>query len=378
MLVALVLFGVSYLIWDQPIPHPRSVSSLADPPVEQGEVWGPEQDEIAQQILEQTKGIVDQNQGPDKVAHRDAHPKAHGCVKANWSVVESQLEQKLGVFSPGAEPIKAWIRFSNGDPKGFTAPDSTPDIRGFAVKLMTANGPHQDFIAMNSPRFFSRDAEDYFRLFHALMSGKMATLFYFGKNFTNLRIVSKAKAKIDNVLTTSFFTPVPSKLGPHFMRMKFTPCAANFEGQPAVDQNNPNFLRESLVATLRDREACFEVFVQPNNEPKKELYIENPTLEWDEHSSPFIKVARLDILRQEDFDTPERNAFCENLNFNPWHTHPDLRPMGQINRVRRLVYDEISRYRHNKNNRPEIEPNDHDACVGPTAPLCQPFDGEKK
>ena len=49
-------------------------------------------------------------------ALRDAHPKAHGCVRAEFQVQE-KLPQNLaqGIFIPG-KTYKAWIRFSNASP----------------------------------------------------------------------------------------------------------------------------------------------------------------------------------------------------------------------------------------------------------------------
>ena len=71
---------------------------------------------------------------------------------------------------------------------------------------------------------------------------------------------------------------------------------------------------------------------------------------WREKDSPFVKVARVTIPRQA-FDTPEQNAFCEALSFTPWHALPEHR-RGRMNRLRKAVYREISRYRHAKNGRP--------------------------
>ena len=57
---------------------------------------------------------------------------------------------------------------------------------------------------------------------------------------------------------------------------------------------------------------------------------------------------RIAIPAQE-FDTPARNTFCENLSFNPWHAVEDHRPLGGLNRIRKAVYEEIAVYRHAMN-----------------------------
>jgi hypothetical protein len=83
--------------------------------------------------------------------------------------------------------------------------------------------------------------------------------------------------------------------------------------------------------------------------------IEDPTIIWDETAAPFVPVASITIPPQK-FDTPEQEAFCENLSFTPWHCIDAHRPLGGLNRVRRVVYEHISRLRHELNNAPRSEP----------------------
>jgi prostaglandin-endoperoxide synthase 2 len=83
--------------------------------------------------------------------------------------------------------------------------------------------------------------------------------------------------------------------------------------------------------------------------------VEDPTIEWREQDAPFVPVARLTIPRQ-GFDTPERRAFGTNLSFTPWHGLDAHRPLGGINRVRRVVYETISRVRHEINGTVSVEP----------------------
>src|SRR4051795_6975830 len=61
-------------------------------------------------------------------ARRDAHAKAHGCVKADFSVKANiPVELRRGVFA-ATRSFSAWIRFSNGD--GKLQDDHTRDGRG--------------------------------------------------------------------------------------------------------------------------------------------------------------------------------------------------------------------------------------------------------
>src|SRR5216684_729818 len=69
---------------------------------------------------------------------RDAHPKMHACVRGFFSV-ERNLEEELGVgVFKQSRTFPAWVRFSNQN--GTVSPDSKPDIRGVAIKLMGVEG----------------------------------------------------------------------------------------------------------------------------------------------------------------------------------------------------------------------------------------------
>jgi hypothetical protein len=71
-------------------------------------------------------------------------------------------------------------------------------------------------------------------------------------------------------------------------------------------------------------------------------------VEWSEKDSPFTKVATLTVIKG-DYNTPEWNERCENLEFNPWHALADHRPAGVMNRVRKALYQQMSGFRRGKN-----------------------------
>jgi hypothetical protein len=50
------------------------------------------------------------------------------------------------------------------------------------------------------------------------------------------------------------------------------------------------------------------------------------------------------------------DALGENLSFTPWHALPEHRPLGGINRARKVIYDLISTFRHRENDQPRREP----------------------
>ncbi len=120
---------------------------------------------------------------------------------------------------------------------------------------------------------------------------------------------------------------------------------------PSVD--SPDKLRLALVAALKDSEARFDLLAQVQTDAVA-TPIEDPTVEW---GSPWQKVATIHIPAQV-FDTPEQRTFGENLSFTPWHSLPEHRPLGGINRARKEIYRAISKQRHELNGVPRREPTE--------------------
>lgn len=280
---------------------------------------------------------------------RDAHPYAHGCVHGSFDI-KPDLARNLaiGVFAkPQSYPI--WIRFSNGTTKN--SPDKTGGIRGIGIKLMGVPGQKiqndesltQDFLLITNPVLPVGDPGEYLALFKAALAGKPLG-YFFGSMPWNwklraLGIVADIRAReIPSMLAIRYWSSVPFKLGDKAVKYSVTPC----EHLQIKKPENPSdhYLREAMVEHLDTSDACFDFQIQIQKDPRA-MPVEDPAIEWDENDSPFQKVATIRIPAQK-FDSPAQNEFCENLTFNPWHSLPDHRPLGGINRVRKVVYDTIN------------------------------------
>jgi hypothetical protein len=298
-------------------------------------------------------------------AHRDAHAKAHGCVRALFRVNEKlPPELRQGIFQDG-RVYRSWIRYSNGN--GRAGKDSKPDGRGMAIKLVGVPGPKlaedekatQDFLLINSPVFFVRNAADYVELSKANAAGKPFS-FFLGWNPFHWRLHELGAAlgllffkKTLNPLDIRYWSLTSYLLGDAGpVKYSARPCATAPAEKP--DKKNPDFLRDAMAARLKNGGACFEFLVQLRTDPSHEP-VEDPTILWNEKKSPFQEVATIDIPAQR-FDGAEQKKFCENMSMNPWHAVPEQRPLGGINRVRKVVYETISKLRHDLNGAPRSEP----------------------
>jgi hypothetical protein len=305
---------------------------------------------------------------------RDAHTKAHGCVKAAFTVSPQVPERaKIGVFkNPATYPT--WIRFSNA----FTSvqADTEADVRGMAIKLMGVAGEKlleseklertQDFLLINTSVFFSPDTSAYLAFTTSYVKHESALGYLlWPTRWRQAAILYRAsRANMTNPLTSRFWSTVPFKLGPAAVKYSAKPCAGIVQtGKPG---SSPNFLREAMTAYLRKSGACFDFMVQFQTDPVK-MPVEDPSVEWDEKVSPFITVATLDIPQQA-FDSAPQMEYCEGLSFTPWHSLPQHQPIGGVNRIRKTVYERISTLRHAANGVPRREPSGFDAFTNTQPP----------
>ena len=298
------------------------------------------------------------------IALRDAHPKAHGCIRAEFKVNET-LPPLLaqGVFIPG-KTYQAWIRFSNGSSNAKQA-DIKKDARGMAIKLLEVSGKNlsdensstQDFIMINHPVFFANDPARYLSFMQDINSDKFLKKLHipFALGAKGTWIALNSRNKISNPLQTRYWSMVPYQLGlgDHRQAVKYSARACSTIVSPIPARPNRDFLREALRTSLQESDACMEFLVQPRTSTS--MSVEDSMTEWKEDQAPFYKVATIHIPKQV-FDTPEQNKFCENLSFTPWHALVEHKPLGGINRMRKIIYEQISRVRHEMNSTERLEP----------------------
>ncbi|WP_339411166.1 catalase family protein [Pseudomonas sp. EA_35y_Pfl2_R5] len=334
-------------------------------PVSTQEQVPAEEASLTRGIIEDAIRVVEQHRDNTRVL-RDAHAKAHGCMRAEVTVsadIDSSLQR--GVLSEPGKTWQAWMRLSNGN--AYPQFDRARDARGMAIKLLDVPGEkltqspqhanEQDFVMFNHPAFFVRDVAEYKSNFAAQADGKKAMAFFPSWNpstweIRHLIIALKTLSPApETPVATTYNSIAPFKLGEHNIKYRVIPQpeACPEYQLPEQNQDLPNFLRNALYQQLSlDRvPACFALQVQRQN---AEYYmpIEDPSVEWSEAISPFETVATIKVPAQ-DFDSREQNLFCDNLSFNPWHALPEHRPIGGINRLRKAVYEAVSIYRLERN-----------------------------
>ena len=218
---------------------------------------------------------------------------------------------------------------------------------------------------INHPVFFLNDPQRYLSFIeksssHSLLS-KLSIPLTLGLKGTRLA-KELGKGRISSPLQARYWSEVPYQLGtgPDRQAIKFSvkPNSTNIDSIP--NNPGPNYLRDALRLALHKSDATFKFLVQPRT--SESLSVEDSMTEWKEEQAPFHEVATVYIPCQ-DFDRPDQDEFAENISFNPWHALPEHRPLGIVNRIRKVVYEHTSRVRHSMNSVERKEPAPGESCM---------------
>lgn len=326
-----------------------------------------EAQEIAEQV-DLTHKLLEQRYGAasgDTMARRAVHPKAHGCVKADFTVNADIPEAyRVGLFATPGKTYKAWVRFSNAT--AIIRPDindKKADSRGMAIKVLGVEGDTlmsepggrtQDFLLINQPMFAFPNVHEYLEFTRIQFANKEDVRAFFApQNMTPARakiagiVQTIAATQIANPLETAYFSASPFLFGPDRV-VKFAARPRNAPPVTAPPQSPAtDYLREAMKQSLSIAGGQGVVFdfqaqLRPDGlKPDDPDYpIESANDEWKPKANgaaAFQNVATI-AIRQQDFDTPLQNTECEHLVFTPWHGLKAHQPIGGINRLRREVY----------------------------------------
>lgn len=295
---------------------------------------------------------------------RGGNTKTHGMVRGEF-IVHDGLPNELrhGIYR---EPrtYRAWVRFSG------PGPYVTPDIvdvgfMSISVKLMGVPGPKlmdeekqtQDMFGVSTPTFVTPDTRANAQL--QLESLKNAQIFYF-LNLHRPHVLDLVMQGLwiktqSSPFEAPYFSCVPYLLGEgQAMQYSFWPKSGKRTRIPRLPLRPPDdYLRQAMVAALVEGDVELDVRLQLQTDPHR-MPIENNAVLWPERLSPRVSVATLRLPRQK-FDSPAQIAFARRLSYNPWHSIPEHRPLGNQSRARRRMYLELSSLRHTMNDVPHYE-----------------------
>jgi hypothetical protein len=322
------------------------------------------EDECVQAIIRDMTAYMNDHYKPGTY-ERGGNTKTHGVVRAEF-VVRDDLPANFrkGVF---AEPrsFPAWVRF------GGPGPALPPDIEdvgvlSIGIKLIGVPGPKllddekftQDFTGITTPIFTTPDVRENVKV--QALSRKGLPIFYFINPFDSHLLdgffQSLWARTQTSPLETQYWGCVPYLLGTgQAMQYTVRPKSSRRTQVPRLPlRPSDNYLRESMAATLSREDVEMDFLIQLQTDAHR-MPIENASVRWPEKLSPYVPAALLRIPKQK-FDSPAQLAFAHHLSYNPWHAVPEHRPLGNQNRARYRIYQELSRLRQSMNNTAHREP----------------------
>jgi hypothetical protein len=158
-----------------------------------------------------------------------------------------------------------------------------------------------------------------------------------------LKMTSKPRHPLERV----YSSVAPFRLGPHVVRWALRRVAG--PSLVAVPES-PDRLRRSLAEQIsRDGALHLELCVEMRS---RDAPIEDGDVDW---AGTLERIADLEIPA-EGFGSEESEHLVETMSFNPWNALEAHRPLGNLNRARKLVYRAIYLHRTRANGKEPFEP----------------------
>lgn len=302
-----------------------------------------------QELIQEMKTFL-QATYPEGTVLRNFHPKMHGLLKGTLQVLpDIPPELRQGLFKE-PKSYDAWVRLSNAPPK--VQSDKPASGRGLAIKVLEVEGemleadpigvPSQNFLLTTSPILSAWNIRLYKKAIRAVLFGFWAQL-WFALNpwhWRSIFLTLTHSAKHDNLLSQTYFSGGAFRFGPErYVKFVLHPQDASL-GYTLDKPKSDSFLKEQLIHDLNKNTHSFTLCVQVH-ENESEHPLENTSKVWKAATIPLATLT----LPLQNFDTPERIALGEKMEFSPWIGLKDHAPVGGINRARRRVYKELAAFR---------------------------------
>jgi catalase len=316
-------------------------------PLHAEEVIDPSEAIVVAEFVEFLKAASLRRQ-PTGPVRRFNQGRAAGCVRARFTVPDTLTpEDRVGLFA-APRTYDAWIRFASAS----SQTDREKDVRGMAISVLgvpgsnlTSGETQQDFVLNSHPVMMAANTRDFMELLKAVDAGGLQMVRYFLSHPRSALIALQGRSQPSSHLDIEYWSATPYLFGPgRAVKYHVRPC--NPPKTTKADQITDTYLRDTLRRRLHDGDACFDFMIQVQTDPRT-MPIEDAMVEWQARDAPWRAVARIQIPQQEigDADTVQK---CEERAFNPWHCLPEHRPLGNMNRARRDIYDAMAAFRHSR------------------------------
>jgi len=322
----------------------------------------PNEEQYIQAIIDELKAFTRENWPPGN-AQRFGNTKTFGVLRAEFTVLDGLPDHvRRGLFAkPNSYP--AWVRFSGPGPYW---PSDLNDLGqcSVGIKVMGVPGEKllddekltQDLILVSPASFVTPNIRENAKM-QRWVRAKAPIVYAFKPGDSHiLQLIMQLlySPMHANPLEVQYYSNVPFLLGDdQAVQYSLKPVRKGRSRIPVKPRDD--YLREAMVRTLADGDWEMDFMVQVQTDPHL-MPIEDATVKWPERLSPYIPVARLRLLQQR-FDSDEQLGFADVLRYNPWHSLPEHKPLGNSNRARRRMYAELAALRQQMNEVAHAEPD---------------------
>jgi hypothetical protein len=322
----------------------------------------PNEEQYIQAIIDELKAFTRENWPPGN-AQRFGNTKTFGVLRAEFTVLDGLPDHvRRGLFAkPKTYP--AWVRFSGPGPYW---PSDLNDLGQCSVgikvmgvpgeKLLDGEKLTQDLILVSPASFVTPNIRENAKMQRWVRAeAPIVYAFKPGDSHILQLIMQMLYSPMHaNPLEVQYYSNVPFLLGDdQAVQYSVKPVRKGSSRIPVKPRDD--YLREAMVRTLADGDWEMDFMVQVQTDPHL-MPIEDATVKWPERLSPYIPVARLRLLQQR-FDSDEQLGFADVLRYNPWHSLPEHKPLGNSNRARRRMYAELAALRQQMNEVAHAEPD---------------------
>jgi hypothetical protein len=287
--------------------------------------------------------------GPGRTLHRKQITAAHGVLEV--------LDGLPGFARHGlfAQPrdYDVWVRLSNGGMDHGS--DNAPDIRGFSLRVFGVQGDSalgsgpassQDFTLINQEAFAFSGSGEFVDFVSAASRGNGALFRYIFKRYGLLgaprqlsKMVKVAGKFFGGFATEPLFSALPMANGPYAVRVRLMPAASNGAAAMGASADWARDFSSRLARQPLHWDLQLQFFASEELTP-----IEDASVNWP---TPYSTVARLMLPRQDTAST-EGRALAQQVEacvFDPWQALAEHRPLGDVQRARKVVYFESQKGR---------------------------------
>jgi Animal haem peroxidase/Catalase len=276
-------------------------------------------------------------------------------AKSTLAVADAELrfrddlppDLRAGFAQPGAA-YRTVVRFSNAAGSG--QPDFKPDLRGVALRVEASPEQQHDLLMTNFPVSHARDARQFVKFANATAGGRLSrvlglvrlTLAYGPREVVRMlrNVLTGRRRKVGSVATETYWSRGAIRWGDTLAVRYLLRPAPGTAPAPEPSAEDPEYLSREAARRLAGGDVRFELCVQRFKD-ERSTPIEDTAVAWSERAAPPEPVAVLTIGGR-DLGTPAaeatRNA-VDAMAFNPWNTTDEFRPLGNLNRARKAVYD---------------------------------------